>query len=395
MRIALRTGGGRGVFELAGRQGQTHASDLFGRQIFYEFTPSIVVPGRAAASLLQGKPRIRLDDQKETTHFYRLLAAVLLLPKPKREFKTTHGGELLKFEAYSMTAIKVDVGDISSKKVVLRPTDLLLETADKLQLKVEFEPRMARIMRLWETAESENTSLALLLRAHMQAVLATSPNHKAIEHCAESISRLLQTDRDPLPIAEQQLGVTDLPQQSPPGVPSQFTHQAEFGVEDDVSPNEARIKRLKAWRQLAVRGAGGSKFRREVASAYEYRCLFSGQRLPRLQVTDSAGVDVAHILPWSTHDINSPRNGICLNKLCHWAFDEGVLRLRHDQSTHLYILEVPDEVRSAATQEAFDLAYFENLTGPVPVSRLPKNELAWPSPKYLTELNRAMTGQTA
>ena len=396
MRIALRTGGGRGVYELAGRQGQINASDLFDREIFYEFTPSIVIPGRAVASRLQGKPRIRLDDQLETTHFYRLLAAVLLLPKPKREFKTTQGGELLKFESYSMTAIKVDVGDIAPGRVVLRPSDLLLETADNLQRQVEFEPRMSRIMSLWEAAGSKNTPLALLVQAHRESVLARNPNHKAIERCAEAISGILQTDRDSLPLAERQLGVTDLPQQRLPAMPPpQLTHQAEFGIDDDTSPIEARIERVKAWRQLAVRGAGGSKFRRDVASAYEYRCLFSGQRLPRLQVTASAGVDVAHILPWSTHDINSTRNGICLNKLCHWAFDEGVLRLRHDESAGLYILEVPDEVRNAATQAAFDLPYFESLTGPVPASRLPKNEHAWPSPKYLAELNRVMSGRIA
>ena len=210
MRIALRTGGGRGVYELAGRQGQTNASDLFNREIFYEFTPSIIIPGRAVASRLQGKPRIRLDDQRRTTHFYRLLAAVLLLPKPKREFKTTHGGELFKFEAYSMTAIKVDIGEIGTHRVILRPTDLLLETADNLQDKLEFAPRMSRITRLWAAATGKNTPLALLIQAHMQSVVARNPDHKSIEDCAEAISNLLQTDGDPLPEAEQQLGASRL-----------------------------------------------------------------------------------------------------------------------------------------------------------------------------------------
>lgn len=119
----------RGVYELAGRQASTSASDLFDREIFYELTPRIIIPGRAMASRLQGKPRIRLDDTRRTTHLYRLLAAVLLLPKPKREFKKTHGRQLLKFEAYSMSAIKVDVAETDAHSVVLRPTDLLLENA--------------------------------------------------------------------------------------------------------------------------------------------------------------------------------------------------------------------------------------------------------------------------
>src|SRR4051812_8972634 len=145
MRIALRTSGGRGEYELAGKQGSVHASDLFNKELCYELTPSIVLPGRAIATRVQGKPRIRLEDQQTTTHLYRLLAGVLLLPKPKREFKQTHGAELLKREAYSMTAIKVDVSDVQAAKAVIRPTDILLENADKQQEKIIFAHRMGRI----------------------------------------------------------------------------------------------------------------------------------------------------------------------------------------------------------------------------------------------------------
>jgi hypothetical protein len=155
---------------------------------------------------------------------------------------------------------------------------------------------------------------------------------------------------------------------------------------------EARIERVKQWRQLAVRGSSGLRFRHDVASAYDYRCLFSGQRLPRLEVTDSAGVDASHILPWSTHDIDSVRNAVCLDKLCHWAFDEGVLRLTFDESVNAYVLDVPPDVQSAARRSNFDMGYFESLTGPIPASRLPRNQAAWPSKNYLGELNRVMSG---
>ncbi len=321
-----------------------------------------------------------------------LLAGFLLLPQSKREFKKTHGDELLKFEAYSMSAIKVDVGDISSDKVVLRPTDLLLENADNLQAKVEFAQRMSRIARLWEAASQQDTPLAQLVRNVNQAVVTADPDYKAIERCAQEISDALHTDSDPLPMAEEQLGVSEGQQHEPPPLagPTQFTHQAEFGVEDDVSPQEARIERVKQWRQQALRGPAGRKFRKDVSTSYEYRCIFSGQRLPRLEVTDSAGVDSAHILPWSTHDINSVRNGLCLNKQCHWAFDEGVLRVTFDKGSNTYLVDLPDEVRKAAKKTSFDVEYFEALTGPIPESRLPKNKALWPSPKYIEELNRFM-----
>ncbi len=395
MRIALRTGGGRGVYELAGRQGEAHASDLFDRELCYELTPSIIIPGRAKASNLQGKPRIRLDDHEQTIHLYRLLAAILLLPKPKREFRTTHGGELLRYQAYSMTAIKIDIGHIGSDRAVIRPTDLLLETADNCQQTLDFQQRMSRIMRLWRVSASHTSPLANLLKSHMNVTLETDPDHKVIEKVAASIAELLQTDRDPLPVAERQLGITDAREEPTPSPqPSQATHQAEFGMEDHVPPNLARIKRVKKWRQLAIRGAAGRTFRRTVASAYQYRCLFTGQPMPTLRVTQTPGVDVAHILPWATHDIDSPSNGICLNKLCHWAFDEGILRLQYDQSSNSYTLDVPAQVRTAATERTFDLTYFDQLTGPVPPSHLPLNKSTWPHPEYLDELNRAMTNST-
>ena len=36
-------------------------------------------------------------------------------------------------------------------------------------------------------------------------------------------------------------------------------------------------------------------------------------------------VDAAHIVPWSRRQNDDIRNGMALCKLCHWAFDEGVL----------------------------------------------------------------------
>jgi hypothetical protein len=369
------------------------ASDLFDREISYELTPEIIIPGRSVAALRQGKPRIALDEatRSETTHLYRLLSAVLLLPKPKREFKMTHGNQLLQFESYSMTAIKVDVASLTARRVILRPTDLLLENADGLRADVEFTDRMARIIRLWDAATKQESELAVLVRKLAGAVRAEDPDYKTIERCAQEISDALHTTGDALPTAEQQLGVSQAEQgASPVALPAQFTHQAQFGLEDDVSPQEALIQRVKVWRQQAERGSVGRKFSREVSDAYGYRCMFSGQRLPRLEMTDSPGVDSAHILPWSTHDLNSVRNGICLNKQCHWAFDQGILRLAFDRASNIYVASLPQSVRQAAARASFDLAYFESMAGPIPPAQLPKDSALWPSPAYIAELNHYM-----
>src|ERR1041384_3817685 len=237
MRIALRTSGGRGEYELAGKQGSVNASDLFGKELLYELTPSIIIPGRAIATRVQGKPRIRLDEQQYTTHFYRLLAGVLLLPKPKREFKETHGSNLLTREAYSMTAIKVDVGEIQDGQVVLRPTDLLLENADKIQDKLMFARRMFRITRLWEAASTSQSAVAALVRSHMDSVLDSNANHKLIEERAEAISAYFHTKGDVLPIAERELGIADAPTQGDTTTEqvSETALEQEFSEDDETS----------------------------------------------------------------------------------------------------------------------------------------------------------------
>jgi predicted restriction endonuclease len=161
--------------------------------------------------------------------------------------------------------------------------------------------------------------------------------------------------------------------------------------QDPVTPDQARLERVKQWRQVMLRGVAGQQFRTSVTEAYDYRCFFTGQRLPKTSVTASSGVDAAHILPWSSHNINSPSNGICLNKLCHWALDAGVLKLSF--TNHKYVIEVPDRVRSVAGAERIDLGYFERIAGEVPADRLPKNPAFWPSPKYISDLNAFMFGR--
>ncbi|MGO9864117.1 MAG: HNH endonuclease [Terriglobales bacterium] len=244
-------------------------------------------------------------------------------------------------------------------------------------------------MRVWDAAWTLDTPLAQLIRDLRQNVLAPDPDYKAIEGSASRVSEAFGTDGDPLPLVEQQLALTEAPLEPPPLTkPAQFTHQADFGVEDDISPSMARIERVKQWRLQAVRGSAGVQFRRDVSAKYEYRCAFSGHRLPKLEVTESPGVDSAHILPWSTHEINSVRNGLCLSKQCHWAFDQGILRLTFDEPSRTYLLDIPDKIRRAAQKTKFDLEYFDALSGPIPEARLPKNRAHWPSPAYIGELNQ-------
>ena len=190
-----------------------------------------------------------------------------------------------------------------------------------------------------------------------------------------------------LPLLENQFGIS-----SPSALLisniSAEVREEDFAEEVHIDAAEARIERVRQWRLAAVRGASAGAFRTSVREAYDSRCLFSGQRLPRIEATSTAGVDAAHILPWSRYDLDATKNGLCLNKQCHWAFDEGLFRLSFDNAVNAYVLSIPKSVQLAAKAAKFDLASFEAVVGPIPQNRLPAHKAQWPSKQYLEELNR-------
>jgi len=389
MRIALRTGGGRGVYELAGNQGAYKATDVFDKELFYELAPDLIIPGRASAAIRQGKPRIKLNDQKITTHLYRLLAGLLLLPKPKREFKATSGDILVAFEAYSMTVIKIDLASMQQSRAVIRPTDILLANSDGLEQHLKFVDRMSRIMALWRAADEADSELAGLLRVHKSCLYEPEVNFKAVEKAAKNVLGFFDTLYDPLDKLENFMGLsTNALDENEESIIDLNT----FGLEDTKSLQLAKVENLKRWRHVAVRGNAASKFRTEVRASYNDTCLFTGQRLPKMSITASAGVDAAHILPWSIYDINSVTNGICINKQCHWAFDSGILRFSFDSSINEYVIDIPELVKNEASQCGFVLSEYEAIVGLIPRSRLPNSQELWPNREYLQAYNELMYG---
>jgi putative restriction endonuclease len=73
-------------------------------------------------------------------------------------------------------------------------------------------------------------------------------------------------------------------------------------------------------------------FRQAVVEAYDHRCALSGIRI--LTADHHTAVEAAHIKPWSLSQNDDPRNGLALSKLCHWAFEEGLLTLSGDYTIH-------------------------------------------------------------
>jgi putative restriction endonuclease len=64
-------------------------------------------------------------------------------------------------------------------------------------------------------------------------------------------------------------------------------------------------------------------FRRIIVKAYDHRCALCGVRI--VTPDGHTVVDAAHIIRWSKTQNDDIRNGMALCKLCHWAFDEGMM----------------------------------------------------------------------
>lgn len=315
------------------------------------------------------------------SHIYRVLAAVLLLPKPRRELALTDGGpDFLYDQGYAITDINVDVADIHDHSAELRPTRLWLGSKIDLPRSVDVTIRLAQVQALWGTARAQESKLAQLIRSHEQAVV--EGEHRAIQSAANALRRQLGTSGDLLGKLGAELGL----ETQEATITTATASVPGDAPQDDVDPADAARRTVARWRKAVVRSARGRAFSRKIREIYSYRCAVSGDVFPKLPHTASAGVDGAHILPWARYDLNSPRNGICLNKLCHWAFDAGVIRIDGD-SEGRYLVSVPDQVRTEGLPVEMSLDYFDALEGEIPKDRLPADEAEWPSPLYLEQLN--------
>src|SRR5262249_46941929 len=154
-----------------------------------------------------------------------------------------------------------------------------------------------------------------------------------------------------------------------------------------TDPAEAKRREVVRYRRTVARGAAGRRFAESVKAVYDYRCAFCAGRYPKLDSSPTSGVDGAHILPFAMFDLNSIVNGLCLCKECHWAFDNGVLRLDYTKSSKRYVLSIPKVAKDEAKSTGFDLTRFNGLTGPLSTWKLPADPALWPNPTYLAELN--------
>lgn len=384
MRIALRTSGGRGEYELAGSHGSVSVADTIDCRILVQMLPGREINTNNWVRRLQGKPRIRLANQGVDKHIYLTISDILLMPRPKRELSKTSTGKLQLTEYnYSISSIQFDIVRKQDDYVLIQPTDLILENVDGDLARIDVFERLRIILDMWWKASSQSDPLSALILSHRDAFYAG--DIPSIRATVEEIRGVFGID-DPLREILRRYSLLD-----------EYTYwmgvhrnDVELSmIEDDSKePSESVLERVKKWRLQASRGSRGAIFSREVKKAYNNQCLFTGYYLPQSSFCSTAGVDSAHILPWAEYDINSISNGLCLNKLCHWAFDSGILLLTFSDSR--YELSISGPAKKAEKDGLISLEAFSPFVGTIPESRFPSDVRLWPSQKYLEEYNRAL-----
>ncbi len=389
MRIALRTSGGRGEYEVAGSHESIRVHDVFDRQIVLELLPGFRFPTNNYVRHTQGKPRIRLLDPYSDSHVYLILAAILLLPKPKREIGATPGGKLQIYkDNFSVMSIPFDVVELTTTEIVVSPTQMVLSNSTFDSVRLDLIERLRIVMACWEAASKQSSALANAITQHKNAF--NSQNVKAVISAAESIRLATIEPDDPLRHITKDLNLPNLDELMWLGVHATETDEAlALGEENLEELKEAARNRMKVWRQVAMRGAAGAKFSLQVREAYDHTCMFTGMRLPISHMTGSSGVYAAHILPWAEYDLNSVSNGLCLSKLCHWAFDAGILQLTFDDPSSKYQLQLSTAALSAESDGLLKLIGLKDIQGVVSTSLLPKDSANWPKPSFLKVYNEA------
>jgi hypothetical protein len=386
MRIALRTSGGRGEYEIAGSHDGIRVAEIVEKEIFVEVIPGKIMRTNNFIKHVQGKPRIRLLNPNHDRHIYLLLSDVLLLPKPKREISATPGGKLQLFDNnYSIISIQFDIVVNMADKLIIHPTNMVLSNSENDLAKIDIIERLRILFDLYEKASSLTDDLSTKLKAHQKAL----DEGDLISICiiANEIKQILGQPEDPLRQVIYQYELLD--EKNYWMAVKRDDVESAIVEEDLTNLRESSRNRIREWRRIAVRGAAGTKFSSDVKAAYNYTCIFSGTFLPQTSYNGSAGVDSAHILPWAEYGLNSITNGICINKLCHWAFDEGILKLEYIRHSSEYVLSVSADAVAEEEQGKIDLRIFHDMAGAIPENRLPKDKSLWPKPRYLDEYNKS------
>lgn len=375
---------GRGEYEISGDFDSTPVikpQHLFDRELHFKFGRYGYKPTGNVLRDRHGKKRVQLLDQRQYIHGARQVQAALLFPKSRRDEHGLEGGRpTIMLERYIVRRMNFRGLTITNGSAEIQFGTLDLYNGSQEDA-VDFAPRMREVEHLHDHADKFPTTIRDLLLEHRRLLEAPAAIPKRAE---EIVKELMEQVADIAPDYNiDYVATTDVvvPLKEILNIPVvDEPIPIESIPPDDV---EIRLREAAAWRRYAaVRGPAAAAFRRRVREAYNSTCLVCGIRLPQSPHCRVPGVDSAHILPWATHDMDVTSNGVCLCKMHHWAFDQQLITITHEDGN--YHVRVTDRARAALGAEA--VAILEAHQGVVLRARLPQNPQHWPRPQFLNEL---------
>lgn len=325
MHIGFRTSGGRGEYEVVGTHSGYTAISLEGWTFHMRWPDGIV---RDTGLMLEpadsGKPRLRSQWQPQF-QIGRMVAAMLMLPDPTRSFKQTPATLPIEFaKKYSITRVGFSSDSEFTginDQVTFAPSFVMIQNQGH-QESIGVTARWARLAAVYAKSAVLPTALHALIKGHHDYLASGLPVQQQLTTIVTNISRQLHVTAgsgyvegaDALLALERLLGIAEPtgPNLPPPD---------ELGEDEpEVSARSAHQYRL-----ARARGPAARKFGDEVREAYGNRCAFCGAKFGGIPGIPRSGIDAAHILAWSKHDLDIVQNGIALCKLHHWAFDAGII----------------------------------------------------------------------
>lgn len=332
MYIARRTGGGRGVYEIAGATttGLT-SDDLLDHEIVFEFSPDLRLPSGVVLHVQGGKHRLYMANAE--IQIQRQLAAALMLPSPRRANDGLGDSiQVPRTKQYVVERIQLEfVDSIAADKAYVVPDRIDLQNS-AVQQTIPVQDRLAAIRETWANASRLPEPLRILVAAHETFVTSGIPITAECEQLVSTIQKVTsatwpgETDAlgDPLEVLVSHLDL-DVTPLSLPG--DHGMSAALFALEGEFDlPTAAGIP--ERVRRDIINRRGQRSFRQALLTAYDKKC----------QVTDYDGepaLEAAHIYPYSEGGeyTNDPRNGLLLRADIHVLFDLGLVRVAPDTLT--------------------------------------------------------------
>ncbi len=302
------------------------------------------------------------------------MAAMLMLPDPRREYAQTYDAlPIARVKGYVLARVGFGPGTEFAgvtDQVTIDPSYItLVNLADEVSIGVT--QRWQRLQAVYAAANTLPDSVSSLVRQHRDFLATGEPVTASLTNVVSQLVRLLDPNGqgDPLPWLERAVGIAE---SAEPTLPS----PDQIGEED----RDLAIRAATQYRLTRARGASAARFSRATRDAYGHRCLFCGGKfggIPQIR----SGVDAAHILAWNTYDLDVVPNGLCLCKLHHWAFDAAlVLPVYRDGELYLAFTELATEL----DDHSCGLLGIDGA--PLDRAYLPETKALWPSKRYLDHL---------